>query len=57
MFLLPLSLFISYRVAVTKEGTQFNACLALAALQLIGFVALFTVALVDGGTVDPKELP
>ncbi len=57
MFLLPLSLFISYRVAVAKEGEQYNACLAMAALQLIGFVVLFTVALVDGGTFDPKQLP
>ena len=57
MFLLPLSLFIVFRVAFAPPGKSYNGLLALASIQLVGFVILFSIALVDGGRIDPGELP
>ncbi|MEM9480828.1 MAG: 1,4-dihydroxy-2-naphthoate octaprenyltransferase [Verrucomicrobiota bacterium] len=52
MLLLPISFFLVFRVGSTPPSEKYNAYLALGALQLIGFVTLFTIALVDSGRAD-----
>ncbi|MEM0896360.1 MAG: 1,4-dihydroxy-2-naphthoate octaprenyltransferase [Verrucomicrobiota bacterium] len=57
LLLLPLSLLLTYRVASTPPSEKYNKFLAMGALQLIGFVIFFTIALVDVRGIAAAGLP